>query len=292
MDLYVDSINGDDTSGSNLFKTLDYCLNYIATLSDAIYNINLADGSYTITLHDNLFSSNKNISIKGTGLNTIITQTQGFYYNTGGGNSSFTLNINKLIYKMIAIQENYNMFKFNWNFNNVVFLDISNVSYAIFLPFNGTNSLNIIHCIKNTNSTGFLRTTNGIIKVSNSYGAFTSGYGTSSSNWDDGSNIIIASPQLDSNYKILNADNDLYGVYSGSYTWNNKKFLIKQGTSYYSIKPEFYSQDTDSYDPQLISELSGDKFSNYGIDDLTQIHNNALNKLITNKYQIAMLKSK
>lgn len=70
----------------------------------------------------------------------------------------------------------------------------------------------------------------------------------------------------------------------------NSKYLIKQNDKYYSIKPEFYNIETDSYDPQLITDLTADKFITYGIDDISSMHCNALNKLIENKYNIALLK--
>ena len=123
MNIYIDSTNGNDAADSNLYKTLDYVLDYIATLSDSEFNIYLKNGNYGMKQHNNLFTkTNIIVNIIGTGPNVILEQTQPFYFNSdGGGVETFNLNVNKLVYNISNINHNYNCFKFIWNFNNVVF---------------------------------------------------------------------------------------------------------------------------------------------------------------------------
>lgn len=73
---------------------------------------------------------------------------------------------------------------------------------------------------------------------------------------------------------------------------NNCRYLIKQQDNYYSIQSDYYSEETDSYSSPIINnqDLNIDKYESYSINDLSSIHINALNKLITDKYNIAMLK--
>lgn len=241
MDKFVDCNYGIDNINSSIYKTLDFALDDITNLSDNIININLMAGNYNLKLHDSLFKSNKTVNVKGKDGKTILTQTEGFYSNYGGGSINFTLNIYNLIYNTPkTISYNWNYFKFNWNFYNIIFNEIANELYAVMYPLYST--IYMMNCTKSKLSSNFLRTTEGKIYLKNSYGAFTNGWGTTQSKWDDGSNLILNEPNLDSDFKILNGiENSLYGVYSGLYGWKLYKYLLKQNTQYYTIHNDFYS---------------------------------------------------
>lgn len=58
-----------------------------------------------------------------------------------------------------------------------------------------------------------------------------------------------------------------------SYNPNLNKFLIKQGTSYYSIKPEFYSQNNFNDLSLSGSQPNDTEYQTYGFDDIGVLTN-------------------
>ena len=80
-----------------------------------------------------------------------------------------------------------------------------------------------------------LRTAEGPIKLTNCYGGYTSGYGTTDDTWNYKTNYITSTPKVDSiTYKItddeskwknvgtgMNPDGSQanLGVYGGEYSW-------------------------------------------------------------------------
>ena len=65
----------------------------------------------------------------------------------------------------------------------------------------------------------------------------------------------------------------------------NNKFLIKQGTSYYSIKPEFYAEFTHSFTPLTLtgsnSMPNDNDYNTFGFDDIGTLTQNVTTGSIT-----------
>ncbi|MDU5143601.1 MAG: hypothetical protein E6230_15595 [Paenibacillus dendritiformis] len=221
----VDALNGDDASGDGIkkpFKTLSKLLQFIPKDKNSL--IKLEDGEYTFGQDISDGFASCRVTIVGNKARTTLKQIQGLYSNKGGGSGTFTLEFIQLIFTIDAAltQHNLNNFKFTWNMYNIVIVEVPSNDYAVFVPDGGT--LKIYNCINISPSNNLLRTTYGIIELTNCYGGFTSGYGTNNSNWDKRNNIITSTPIYDSDYKV---PYDEIGVYYGEFAWKKNKFLIQ-----------------------------------------------------------------
>ena len=237
--IYIDANNGNDTSGNgtkvNPYKTLSKLATSGVITSNKTYGIVLGNGNYEIP--KSLFtisSCNKSINIIGNKIRTKIVENanDGVFKgngNTNGGSRNYEVNFYRLTWQGV-------------NFNDCDFatynkLNFYNVAFD-FTQFTGNihpwNAINMINCTSNTSSNPKLRTTEGTIKLTNTYGGFISGYGTSNSNWNYQTNRIVNTPSVDNNYQITedqsvwkgvgtgkNFDNTTanIGVYGGTYSW-------------------------------------------------------------------------
>lgn len=228
--IYIDAKNGLDTTGdgSKLFpyQTLQYFCDNVASKADADYEIFLQSGTYEIT-NSTIFGQfiSGNITIIGKGKSTEIIQKIGMYSNSVGGNANFTLTIAKCKYNIDVNLTNSNLMDFlwKWNFYNVLFEYTPNNGYAVLLPY---TSLVLRNCVKLTNTTNFLRATDGTIEVIDSIGYFTSGYATSQGHWDKGGNTIGS---VENYNDFLN---------QGLYAWSVKKSLILHDGEYKKVNQE------------------------------------------------------
>ncbi|MCD3252496.1 hypothetical protein [Clostridium botulinum] len=280
----------DDADGSvnKPYKSLNDLLNNIDCKKDC--EIFLSSGTYEVD--ETILSKGENctITIKGKDDKTTLIQTSGWFSNSCGGNSSFTLNIFNLIYniKTDLTQSNLNYIYCNLNFYNVVFDSIPNNAHSVFLPDNSI--INFYNCTKTQESTKFLRCTDGKINLYNCYGCFTSGYGTEQSQWDAKNNLIVKQTNLNDKFNIIDNNlNSTYGVYSGLYKWAKKQFMLEQNNQLYTIKSEFYEPSKSQYKPITgveVNNITDENLKKYGFDDigdiLKTIDKGNLNMLFTN----------
>lgn len=235
--IYIDSTNGNDTSGdgtkANPYKTLDKIAENGIISNDYSYGIILNSGNYDLTNTIFTLTNNKSINIIGNKEKTILN-VGNIYGNQLGGSRSYTVNIYRLVWNgkptgpnALGIRTTLNLYNIAFKFDDTSF----NVSY-----FYTGGSHNFYNCTLPFNTSNMLRTTNGTIQLTNCYGGFSSGYNTSQSNWDYQTNTITSNPQVDINtYRITDDDsawkgngtgnNDdgstaNRGVYGGTYSWD------------------------------------------------------------------------
>lgn len=242
MDIYIDALTGNDTTGDGTvekpYKTLLTVLKSKLVKTGVNYNIFLGEGEYIIDNPCFYNYANCQMVIEGKSEKTKIYQQNdsigGFTFAT------FILTFRKLVYNINETLQsaNLNTFKMQWNLYNVVFDRCPNNPYGVFLPLEGA-TITFRNCIKTKNTTNLFRLTNGNAKVYDSYGAFTSGLSTTQSQWDAGGNVITATPQYDPvTFSITNPTiGDSIGVYSGQYSWKNTtiKHLIYHNNLYKTI---------------------------------------------------------
>ncbi|OME54150.1 hypothetical protein BSK59_16355 [Paenibacillus odorifer] len=231
---YIEEIIGSDTTGDGSsvlpYKTINKLLTVMSTTQS--HNIYLGVGTYTFGMNLFVGFPNQTLNIIGKGYKTRLRQIEGLWSNAGGGLETQTVNFKKLTYDIPSNLTNHNLNNINnnWNFYNVLFDECPSNQYSVMLPIK--NKISIENCIKKNNTMGFLRTDSGQIKVKNSYGAFTNGYGTSQSSWDESNNLITLTPNLDSDYNILDIVSDSIGLYAGSNSWLIVGILIHNNNEY------------------------------------------------------------
>lgn len=221
MIIYIDDKNGSNSTGNGSsqspYKTLQYFCETVATKTGVNYEIMLADGVYQV--NQNAFGNfmNCNMIITGNQKNTIIKQMSGFFTGVGGGNKSFNLTMRKLVYDipLELTAPNLNMYNWYWNFENVVFLNAPSNDFSVMLPHSASITT-IKNCFKTKNSKSFFRTTNGSVRVTDSIGGFTSGYGTNNVSWNISGNILGEFPY---NNEYVVTGYEKQGVFSGAYAW-------------------------------------------------------------------------
>lgn len=235
--IYIDSANGNDTTGdgtkSNPYKTLNKISANGIVVNNYSYGIILNSGSYELTNKIFELTNNKSINIIGNRQNTILNVSNGIYANSHGGSKAYDVNIYRLVWYGVAKTNAVDILT-PLNLYNVVFkFDSTSFSYSY---FNSQNTYVFTNCTMPTNSSSMFRTTEGTIKLTNCYGGFSSGYSTSNSNWDYQTNTITSNPQVDTTtYRITdvdeawknngtgqNADGGTAnrGVYGGAYSWD------------------------------------------------------------------------
>lgn len=237
--IYIDAVNGDDTSGdgtrTNPYKTLVKIAENGIIINNFTYGIILNSGTYELTNKIFELTNNRSINIIGNRQNTIL-RSVGIYANSGGGSKNYDLNIYRLVWRGEPNQPNSINAKTSMNLYNVAFsFKSAAFSYSYFCPAENA-SYTFNNCTLPYSSSSMMRTTGGSIKVTNGYGGFSSGYSTSNSNWDYQTNTITSNPQVDTTtYRITdvdeawknngtgeNADGGTAnrGVYGGAYSWD------------------------------------------------------------------------
>ncbi|MED4886202.1 discoidin domain-containing protein [Lysinibacillus sp. FSL R7-0073] len=232
--IYIDEVNGNDTSGTgssqNPYKTLHHFMVNIAARSGSSYQILLGKGEYAFSETTFRYFQSSQITIIGQGVKTSLVQSTGINSNGSGvGYNTTTIEFCRLIYKTTieGPTVNCNCFRWNWIMRNVAFVNIPDdrngtfPQLGFFIP-NGCK-LEFYNCIKHKSTIGFLRTTNGTIKVYDSAGPFKSGYATVDANWNASGNLIKELSFSD-NFEVISGEH--IGLYNGKYAWSENKALI------------------------------------------------------------------
>lgn len=242
--IYFDSINGSDTLGDGTkykpFKTLNKLTENGIVGSGYSYGIMLLKGEYNFSGNLLTLACTKSMSYIGEIQNTILNFPQLGTDYTGVGNNNYSVDFYRLIWKSNISTPCYNYINTqnNMNIHNVVF-NITGLYQHGYIAPRGTNNITISNSILTSNVGAFIRTsmTSGYVRATNCYGAFTSGYGTSDSNWNYQTNNITSTPQYDSSTYKINASTNTWqncgtgtnidgsianiGVYGAQYSWDN-----------------------------------------------------------------------
>lgn len=233
--IYISSKEGNDTTGNgtqnNPYLTLDKISEEGVIENGYSYAIVLMDGKYELTTKIFELNCNKKINIIGNKRKTVL-EANNIYANNGGGSSAYEVNVYRLIWRAVLPASNTIYVRTQLALYNIVF-DISGTSgYSYFIPM---NKYVMYNCIAPRLVGAFLRTTGGIIQLTNCYGGFTSGYGTGNASWDYQTNYITETPQVEGiTYRIKDEESKWknvgtgtnpdgsranLGVYGGEYSW-------------------------------------------------------------------------
>lgn len=268
--IYVDINSGSDETGDgslqNPYKTLHHFMVNVAIKNGASYEISLSEGNYDFSAPTFLSFQNSKITIVGQGIKTALVQSTGIASNSGGtGFNTTTIEFCRLIYKTTFTTPtiNCNCFRWNWIMRNVAFVDIPDdrgAGYATLgFMYPVGSKLEMYNCIKHKSTVGFLRTTNGTIKVYDSAGPFKSGYATNDANWNASGNLI---KELNFSDKFEILGDEHLGLYAGEYSWSNHLSLIKHEGKYKRwleespAEPEVWSDDTINLVSKMTSNSS------------------------------------
>ena len=234
--IYIDSLNGSDTTGDGSKNKPYATLNKIAERGiiekRKKYGIILNSGNYE--LKENLFNLDYDgeINIIGKRQETVLKVTS-IFSNYSGGATGYKINLYRLVWNATTAATNAIFPQIDMDFYNIVIKpEFTEASYSYFIPH---QRFNFYNCILTQNVNSFLRNTPGENKLTNCYGGFTSGYGTTDDMWNYKTNYITSTPKVDSTtYQIT--DNDAVwknvgtgtnpdgsqanlGVYGGEYSW-------------------------------------------------------------------------
>lgn len=232
--IYIDSVSGSDTSGDGSiekpYASLDRISNTGVITKGYSYGIILGNGNYNLTTKMCELNCDKSINIIGQKNKTVLKVTE-LYANNGAGSSAYTINIYRLIWNG---EDHVNTIftRTPLNFYNVVFkMNFLQASVSYFIS---RNKYNFYNCTITEKVGNLLRTDIGKINLTNCYGGFTSGFGTTDSSWNYQTNRIVNNYQLTEDYKITeneglwkrvgtgqNPDQTQanLGVYGGTYSW-------------------------------------------------------------------------
>ena len=243
--IYIDSINGNDTTGNgtegNPYLTLAKITEEGIIKNGYSYTILLMNGEYDLPNDIITLTNDNSIDIFGNKQNTIINLPNKVIGNQANGdqnvgNIDYSLNFYRLIMKLDwnVNSSNYWRSKNNVSFNNVVLMVNGARMYGgiLCLP-----KCTINNCISVGNNTINIRCDVGETTLTNSYGRFSSGYGTTDANWNYQTNYITTAPQVNSTtYQIIESESIWknvgtgtnpdgtkanLGVYGGEYSWEN-----------------------------------------------------------------------
>ena len=238
-EIYIDSINGNDENGDGTkekpYSTLEKIAQNGIIEPGIKYNINLNDGEYTIGNKFANLNCNQSINIYGKKEKTKIIAND-IYSNYGGGNGNYEINFYRLVWRTTKVVTNAIMPKTDLNFYNVAFdINFDIASYSYFIA--GGSEYEFVNCTLPKHVKNFLRTDMGIIRLTNCYGGYSSGYGTSDNTWNYKTNYITSTPKVDTpTYRITDDESKWknvgtgtnpdgsqanLGVYGGKYSWEN-----------------------------------------------------------------------
>lgn len=256
MKIYIDAIKGSDLNGDGTFLKPYATLHYFCTIKSVKngknYDLELANGEYLI--YANTFNGfqNSSMTIVGRQKNTKIKQQEGL----SGGYKSFNLSFIRLQYIIpkSLYTSNLNMYNWNLNFQNVVLAETPDSGASVFLPYDN-NQTSFKNCVKIGTSINYLRTTNGIIKVYDSIGGFTSGYGTNETNWNTSGNLI-GTYDVDSEFRVIGHEDK--GVFSGEFAWDLSSFktLFYNEGKYKTYYPKIQPVIAENIIPKMTSNTT------------------------------------
>lgn len=249
--IYVNAEKGNDLTGNGTQKFP------FQTLTEAIKHHN---GSTAFILGEGIYDSvnvnsaeyQEKLAFIGQGRDTTF-KIKGTL--TASGGSAVKLTADLYFYNLVWDGNNLGGTNYmhlgnysSWRFYNVVFTDIEDCDYGYFLINQPGLVLSFENCIKTAPSKDFLRHSEdadvpGIIK--NCYGAWSDwGYDTTESDFIITTTIMTDTPQLDTDYNILdegwqnagtgtNPDGTQahIGVYGGHYAWDYLSYFLKLADS-------------------------------------------------------------
>ena len=234
--IYIDSQNGNDTTGNGStgapYATLDKIADSGIIEKGKTYGIVLNDGNYELTEKIFNLEYDREINIIGKRQSTVL-KVKSIFPNSSGGKTGYKINFYRLIWNATTAATNAIFPQIDMDFYNVAIKpEFTAASFSYFIP---VKKFNFYNCILTKNVTYFLRNTGGENKLTNCYGGFTSGYGTTDDMWNYKTNYITTNPKVDSTtYQItddentwknvgtgLNLDGNQanLGVYGGEYSW-------------------------------------------------------------------------
>lgn len=222
-----------DGSESKPYATLDKIADAGIIQTGKSYAILLLNGDYTLTTKIFNLTNDKFINIYGNKENTRLIVGSIYPNAAAGGSALYKISFNRLIWQSSgAAYYNPVSVKAEMTFNNVVFNITETHGYSY---FSAGGNITMYNCVS-LNANMILRKNAAIIKLTNCYGNFATGYSTSVSDWNYQTNYITTSPNLSSIYEILdninvwknvgtgtNSDGTQsnLGVYGGPYTWSD-----------------------------------------------------------------------
>ena len=236
--IYIDSTNGNDTTGNGTkekpYSTLDKIAESRIIEKGKSYGVVLKNGEYELTEKIFNLDYDGEINIIGNRQNTIL-KVKEIYSNYSGGKGGYNVNFYRLIWDGNNCNNpNVIMPKTEMNLYNIAFKNIASNGYSYFDPIVGAYKIN--NSTLPNNPSCMLRTAEEPIKLTNCYGGFTSGYSTTDNTWNYKTNYITSTPKVDNTtYKItddeskwknvgtgMNPDGSQanLGVYGGEYSWD------------------------------------------------------------------------
>lgn len=299
--IYYISTSGNDTTGngtnSNPFATYTKAFS-LSKDGDLIYFIK---GNYNITVLDNIDNSICNAFLYDKGKQLIIYAEPYTYINinnpTGNARDSHAISIRNTNTKIIGFIINYYIINkdgpysrsiFGSDINAILKGTIYNCHFIIrsttsFSYANSGNTLVCSYCqfdIKTPLETNY----SGVTSFNNCAFAVSNVSSTKSLINDLGGNSISNSLTFASNYE-MNPNTDNCGIYYGLYIWLFIRLLIQDGTYIETIlNDDLITKDTLPY--------TADKFNSYGMNNLSSLNSDNINKIQSQKYKLALLRIK
>ena len=152
-----------------------------------------------------------------------------------GSSTKYSVNFYRLVWNRLTETSNTIYVLNNMNFYNVVF-KMFKQSISSYYFLGGTGGINFYNCT--LPSCFNIRTDTGPIKLTNCYGGFYSGYGTSDSSWNYQTNYITYSPLVETELYTITDEESTWqnvgtginnsdgqpanlGVYGGDYDWDS-----------------------------------------------------------------------
>lgn len=229
---------GNDTNGTgtidNPYLTIAKAVAMITTTTPIIY---VDKGDFYISTIQSLSKSGKVITIKGQGKDTLIYTQVITQVNFVGQLEliDFTLGIDPVYATTAVTFLIYATDTILVNFRNIFFKRTNGYPSSAWMRMTGNSATG------EKNKNFYNCTFNGAIPVTSAYGSVSVYNCATEHTMFANSNFLInntntlVSAILDENYKLTNGDNDVYGLYSGDYTWYTDRFLFYSNGKYYSI---------------------------------------------------------
>jgi hypothetical protein len=270
--IYVDATIGNDTTGDGSqgkpYLTVSKAISVINTTTPIVY---LAKGSYTVTNLQSLSLASKTVTVKGVGKDTIV-------YVSNGSTANYLGNVELMDFIISPVSSytgdtrdiSYSTDVYTVNFRNILFKKNGTYPTTVWFYTDGSGNAN-----KNKNfyNCVFLSTlppcSSGTISVYNCATEATS-FGSVTTN-----STSKVSAVFDSNYFLTNADNTIYGVYCGTYSWNSDKFFFYSNGDYYTISggtvTKLTTVDTTTIPSSgfILSQLTSSILSSQSLKDIS-----------------------
>lgn len=240
--IYINSEYGDDTNGNGTedkpYASLNKIIETGIIENGNSYAIVLMKGEYDLPKDIITLTNDKSINIFGNKKDTILNLPKTVIGNAADGavgNINYSLNFYRLVVKDDSSSNTTNKWRStnNVTFNNVVIINNQPAKYSLL----ALKKCNINNCISIGTQTVNIRcdTLVGTTLVTNSYGNFSSGYGTKDEQWNYQTNYITKALKIDLTTYRITDDESLWknigtgtnpdgtqanlGVYGGKYSW-------------------------------------------------------------------------